>query len=114
MFKKLIILTCFLTWLAPASPWHRLWQVSSGVLIGATTLDGQSSWGKQELNPILGQGTFGMRQAFTLEVLPILVISSEWMLTRKYPSLEKPFAIANFIGGGIHVGCAVHNWRLSK
>lgn len=89
---------------------YLLYRVSQCVVIGANTLDTASSYGRPELNPILGS-TFGPRAiAIKWSIVGSGLILEEYM-RHKRPALEKPFIISNFIMGGATTGVAIRNWK---
>lgn len=98
-----------------------LWVLAAGLCLGqsapqitfaaASVLDITSSWGKEELNPVLGRGTFGPRQAVTKAALAggILYISTR--TGAHHPRLTK---WALYVGAGITLGIATRNYRIQS
>ena len=93
----------------PAS--HRNWQFSVGFMVGGSALDGVSSVGRVEMDPILGRGNYGARQitvqASAMVALPLL---ERWTI-RRWPRSERGWIVANYVIGAAHVGAAVRNFR---
>lgn len=100
---------------APAAkPGKKLWWASVAALAAASVLDARSSWGRQELNPLL-QGSNGRFSARSVEVKSAMVgvgVAFQWIALRHHgQKLEKPFGFANLAAAGLTTGAAVHNLR---
>jgi hypothetical protein len=94
----------------------RLWKVSLAALTTANLVDIHSSWGKPELNPVLGlsSGRFGWHAALVKAAISGAVMGVEYLATRGHrrPSLYRALSIANF-GSVAAVGAvAAHNYTL--
>lgn len=75
------------------------------------TLDTVSSYGRYELNPILGRGTFGRRQAgIKISVGAGLALGS-WLLALKSPESCRVVSRLNILEGAALSGVALRNWR---
>lgn len=75
----------------------------------ANTLDTASSWGGYELNPALGVGKFGLKQAAVKGVIVAGLMVAENRIVAKKPRLRKPFVVANWAISGVISGVAVSN-----
>lgn len=76
------------------------------------TLDTASSYGRYELNPVLGRGTFGRRQTgIKISVGSALAVGS-WLIARKDRETCKVVSRLNILQGAALSGVAVRNWRL--
>lgn len=87
------------------------WAASVAFLAVAETADIASSRGSYELNPVLGRGPFGARQASIKAGIVGGVILAEWLILRRHPDSSRAFKWANYIAGGVTVGVAIRNWR---
>lgn len=77
----------------------------------AATADVLSSFGGNEVNPVVGRGPFGARQAAVS-----LGITGVWLLAQRpivkhWPETRKVLEWFNFGGAALHTGVAIHNWR---
>ena len=81
---------------------------SWAALVAGNAMDAASSWGRPELNPILGP-TFGPRAAVIKFGIAGAVIGVEYLFVRRHPQIRKPLVIGNFIAGGLLCGVAVRN-----
>jgi hypothetical protein len=70
-----------------------------------------SSWGQYELNPVLGRGQFGARQAVLSLGIGAGVVLGVDALGRKFPRLRKPLAVVLWLSAGARGGVAIRNWR---
>lgn len=81
-------------------------------LSAATAVDTHSSWGRQELNPVLRRGPFGPRQtAVKIGIVSGLAVF-EYALVRKSHRYEKPLVYTNFIAAGVTGAVAARNYRV--
>lgn len=94
---------------------NKIWTISIAALLGGTTMDAASSWGKAETNPILrsANGTFGMRGLMIKGGLAGAVIAPE-ILMRNNEEAKKKFAIVNFIAAGVFSAVVLHNMTIPK
>lgn len=74
---------------------------SQVALGGASTLDVASSWGARELNPVLGQGRFGARQAAISASMTVGVVLVSNMVVRKWPRTRRMVMYATFGAAGV-------------
>ena len=89
-----------------AQPLYRASQIAVGV---ASATDIASSWGRRELNPVLGQGTFGYRQTgIKLGILGASMVTSDRLTFKRRRRL---LTVTNFAVAGVMTGVAVRNWR---
>lgn len=90
----------------------RRWLASVAAMAGATLMDTHSSWGRQELNPILaGQnGEFGGRAIAIKASLVASVAAAQFFLLRKNPEAEEYLSIGNFGMAAVLGGVAVRNY----
>lgn len=108
---KLIILA-FVFLLPVSGGWKKAFKASLGALTAATVADTMSSYGKYELNPVLGRGTFGAKQtAIKFSITGGLVLV-EYLVHRKTDKFDKAFTVINFAGTGVLAAVAVRNTRL--
>jgi hypothetical protein len=94
--------------------WHRQWAISLAPLFASQALDSASSYGMQELNPLLASpnGSFGMK-ATTLKFGVIgALAATETFVVRKYPRAAKVFTIVNWTAAGATGALAIHNYSL--
>ena len=90
------------------SRWYRVGQVAWAA---ANLVDVGSSWGKRELNPVLGRGRFGRRQAgIKLGVAGGWLVGQE-VLRRRVPESARAITVVNLAGAGGLGVVAVGNWR---
>ena len=89
-----------------AQPLYRASQIAVGV---ASATDIASSWGRQELNPVLGQGTFGYRQTgIKLGILGASMVTADRLTFKRRRRL---LTVVNFAVAGVMTGVAVRNYR---
>jgi hypothetical protein len=94
--------------------WHRQWAISLVPLFASQALDSASSYGMQELNPLLASpdGSFGMK-ATTIKFGVIgALAATEYYVVRKYPRSAKVFTIVNWTAAGATSALAIHNYSL--
>lgn len=108
---KTLLLALYLTPLLTASP-SRLYRWSLAALTTANVMDGVSSVGLRETNPMLGRGSFGLHAVALKGAIIGGVIAFEYAVRRKAAFTAKPLAYTNFIAAGALTGVAVRNWRL--
>jgi hypothetical protein len=84
--------------------------VSQFALIGANIADTASSWGGYELNPALGRGEFGARQAVIKSAVIAGMILAENHIVKRNLKYKKALVIANWIGATMITGAATSNW----
>jgi hypothetical protein len=99
----------------PTSHLSKLWAVSSFVLLGATSLDAASSWGKYEENPLLrsADGRFGMKGvSIKLTLAGAMLIPQ--ILFRKNHTATKLFTVTNFAQAGMYGGIAARNFGIPQ
>lgn len=88
------------------------WKMSVVTLLVTSSLDTLSSWNQQEANPILGKGTFGLRQATLKGGITGGAVLTEWLWLRRHPKDAKVLSFVNFSASGVTLGVSIHNWRL--
>lgn len=88
------------------------WRTSVTTLLLTSTLDTTSSWNQQETNPLLGKGTFGLRQATIKGGITGGAVLTEWLWLRRHPKDAKVLSFVNFSAAGVTLGVSIHNWRL--
>ncbi|HEY1205466.1 MAG: hypothetical protein ABSH46_05910 [Bryobacteraceae bacterium] len=98
----------------PEKPGKKLWWASVAALAAATALDARSSWGRQELNPLL-QGSNGRFNAGSVEIKSAIVgatVAFQWLALRHHSKkLDEPLGFANLAAAGLTAGAAAHNLR---
>lgn len=92
---------------SPSARWH--WSVLA--LASATALDLHSSRDLYELNPVLGRGSFGARQATIKVSLAAGLIGAEYLVIRRWPSTERAWRWVNWFAAGTTTAVAVRNYR---
>ena len=85
--------------------------ISQASFAVATAADSASSWGLYETNPILGNGTFGAKQAAVHAGITSALIAAESVVVRRHPSLRKAFTVVNFAATGVLAGAVASNLR---
>jgi hypothetical protein len=73
--------------------------------------DIRSSWSKYELNPVLGNGRFGARQATISIAGTATATAAIVVLCRRHPKVRN-WSLANIAAG--HGVAAIHNLVVSK
>jgi hypothetical protein len=91
----------------------RLWWASVAAVVAGSAVDAHSSWGRQELNPVLrgANGEFGMKAVAIKAAIAGGVVGAQYLMLRKNPHAAKYAAIANFGMAGVFGGVAVYNHR---
>jgi len=116
MSKKLLILAFLTATISLAADLKHskfarvLWRVSEVVLVAATTADAASSWGRPEINPVLGH-QFGARGIAVKAGLMGGVLALQEFSVRRGMN-PKAAAALNFAGAGVFGYAAIHNTRL--
>jgi len=80
---------------APDHYGRRDYNWSVAALVAASTADGAASWGRQELNPILGRGRFGARQAGIKTGITGGALLVQWLACRRHPGRRSWFTWVN-------------------
>ena len=90
----------------------KIWWSSIATLVGASMVDAHSSWGRQELNPILqnSNGGFGAKGIAIKAIITGSVVTAQWLLLKNNRPAEKYAAIANFGMASMLGGVAIHNY----
>ncbi len=93
--------------------WSKLWWASVAAVVAGSALDAHSSWGRQELNPVLrgANGEFGMKAVAIKAAIAGGVVGAQYLMLRKNPHAARYAAIANFGMAGVFGGVAVYNHR---
>ncbi|MCW5980529.1 MAG: hypothetical protein KIT09_20790 [Bryobacteraceae bacterium] len=91
----------------------KLWWASVAALVGASLVDAHSSWGRQELNPVLrgSNGQFGFKGVAIKGGIAGGVIAAQSLLLQNNPQASKSMAMANFGMAGVFGGVAMYNHR---
>jgi hypothetical protein len=89
-----------------------LWWSSVAAMIASSALDTHSSWGRQELNPVLanGNGAFGGRAIAIKVGLAASIAGAQYLLLRGNRRAQKYVSLTNFGLAGAMAGVAVHNY----
>lgn len=89
----------------------KLWWSSVVAVVAGSALDAHSSWGRQELNPVLrgANGEFGMKAVAIKAAIAGGVVGAQYLMLRKNPGAAKHAAIANFAMAGVFGGVAYYN-----
>ena len=103
---KAVLMLVILAGVSYSQPLYRASQIAVGV---ASATDIASSWGRQELNPVLGRGTFGAKQT-TIKVglLASTMYTSDRLTFKRRRRL---LTVVNFAVAGVMTGVAVRNYR---
>lgn len=91
----------------------KLWWASVAAVVAGSAVDAHSSWGRQELNPLLrgANGEFGMKAVAIKAAIAGGVVGAQYLMLRKNPHAARYAAIANFSMAGAFAGVAVYNHR---
>jgi len=87
----------------------RLWKWSVAVLAAANTSDAISSFGRYELNPVLGMGPFGARATGMKIGISAATVGVQYLILRRHPEAARKAAIWNFGMAGLTGGIAARN-----
>ncbi len=92
---------------------NRIWIASMLAMVGATSLDAGTSWGKREANGFLASsdGTFGAKGLGIKAGMAVGVLVPEILLRHK--DLKSKFAVGNFAEAAIFAGVSIHNLRIT-
>jgi hypothetical protein len=94
-----------------AASWRGAWRFAEAAVISGNAADARSSWGRYELNPVLGRGTFGARQAAIKGISLAAILASQEAIARRTPAKAKYFALGNLAGAAVLGGAAWRNER---
>lgn len=94
----------------PTKAARALWRVSQALFVAATASDAYSSWGRPELNPILGQ-RFGMRGAGIKIGLTGGLLAVQELCVRRGVSPHVLTGL-NLVGAGVYAGTSARNMNL--
>jgi hypothetical protein len=88
----------------------KVWKYSVVALVGATSFDAASSWGKHELNPVLQSrgATFGAQGTLIKAGIAGVTVGLQIAL-RHHPAMLKAASVLNFVQAGVYTGVGVHN-----
>jgi len=87
----------------------RLYRWSAAALVAGNAADVASTAGRQEGNPALGRGTFGVSQVVVKAAIVSGSLITQHFILKRHPENAKAVAIANFAMGGAFGGLAVRN-----
>jgi hypothetical protein len=93
----------------PESGPKRLWKWSIAALAAANTADAASSFGRYELNPVLGVGRFCPRATGIKFGISSAAIGAQYLMLRRRPEAARKAAWVNFTLAGATAGIAVRN-----
>jgi hypothetical protein len=100
---------------APQKKWKRvLFRVSQIALAAGNGADAFSSWGRPEINPILGRGRFGGQQIALKTALVGGSMLAQELIARKAPSVKPALSIVNFGMAGYLGWQSVRNFNLPR
>jgi len=97
---------------AQAASWRRVWRATEAALVAGTAADAASSFGRRELDPVLGRGTYGARQAVLEFGITGAMLAAQELAVRHKPFFAKRLAFVNLFRTGLFTGFTVHNERL--
>jgi hypothetical protein len=92
--------------------WKKAWLLSMAALAGSSALDGWSSIGGSESNPLLrnSRGQFSAARGAELKSTAVGgTVALELLFSRHRPEARKASAIVNFIAAGGVGGVAIRN-----
>ncbi len=78
--------------------------------MGGEAADSFSSYGRTELNPLLGK-TFGPRGCLTKAAFVGILVWAEQ--TKVFKQHRRATKVLNYVIGGVSFGAAVRNWRIN-
>ena len=88
----------------------RLYHASLAAVTTAAMADAVTSWGKAEMNPVLGQGRFGVGQAGMKIGLVSAAMAGQFFLMRHHGGRAAAgFAAVNLASAGVLGAVAYHN-----
>ena len=111
MTKSLMLLICCCL---PALSQCRDIGPSIAINLAAHGADAYSSYGRYEINPVLGRGTFGPRQVGIKLSGAAAVSAASWVLARRSPRACRWAARLNFIQAGAIGAVAARNWKVTR
>lgn len=83
---------------------------ASVAAVGASKVaDVRTSWGLHELNPVLGNPTYGVHDASVSIGLTAGLMVAEIAAVHKFPRLRRAFTRLNFVAAGATGAVAAHN-----
>jgi len=85
---------------AEALDWSKVWKGTIGVFAGAQATDIETSIGKNELNPALGRGQFGVRQALIKVSISSALPLVQYIWIQRANNPEKLYKAFSFINIG--------------
>jgi hypothetical protein len=90
------------------------WKLSAAALTAATMVDAHSSWGHNEINPVLRgpNGRFGVQGLAMKALITTGVIGTQYFLLKRTPQAEKYGVITNFALAGVLGTAAMYNYKL--
>lgn len=97
---------------AQAASWRGIWRATEAALVAGNAADAASSCGMYEMNPLLGRGPFGARQAALKFGVAGAVLVVEEIAARRAPGVVKPAAAMNAGAAAAFGVMAARNWRL--
>lgn len=86
------------------------YRASQLAFAAGATADIASSFGRTELNPILGRGQFGTQQAGRSIAISAGALLAGELIARKWPRSRKLLTWVNFASAGVRFGAAGRNW----
>ena len=86
----------------------RNYELSVGAVVGANIIDAHSSWNRYELNPVLGRGQFGPRQAGIKAGIVLGWQVTQWLIVRRWPETRRAATWVNY-GAAAATGAVA--WR---
>lgn len=96
--------------LAQDAGWDKAFKWSVVANVAGTGADAASSWGGQELNPVLGP-SFGGKALMLKGAVAAGVFGIEWVIVKKTHS-KKAVTLMNFAQAGLFGGAAIHNVKV--
>lgn len=99
---------------APKPKSSKLWVTSMFAFAGGTTLDGVSSWGRKEANPLLtsANGNFELKGVLIKAGLAGMVLVPQLIHKPKDDTTRKIMTVVNFADAAVYSAVGIHNYAM--
>lgn len=95
------------------SRWHAVWRVSQVLLAGADAADAASSWGKNEVNPMVRAGGRFSYGSLAIKLGALAGgLAAQRYIVRRAPRYTPLFTSANLAGAALLSTVAARNMRV--
>ena len=93
---------------------YRNWKLSLLPVFASQTLDVTSSYGRRELNPLLGDanGRFGGKAVGIKFGTTAAIVAVEYLIIRKHPKAARVLSKLNWAGSAVTTGFAAYNYAI--